>query len=91
MAEAKMQKQIDFVGGKLVQWKSLNGAVSYTWADFQASFLSAIARAKHSESCSPIEDSAPVQMLLLSPTISSLMPTPQTKAEFLNAQRSMKT
>ena len=30
-------------------------------------------------------------MLLLTPTISSLMLTPQHKAEFQNAQRSMKT
>jgi hypothetical protein len=79
-----MTKQVEFVEVKLVQWKSLLGANPYTWADFQASFLSAMLRSKHTDSCPPIEDSDPISMVMLTPTISSLMPSPQYKAEFVN-------
>ena len=54
-----MTKQVEFVEGKLVQWKSLLGANPYTWADFQASFLSALLRSKHTEVMSQLTPTAP--------------------------------
>jgi hypothetical protein len=91
MADAKMTKQVKFVEGRLVQWKSLLGTNPYTWADFQASFLSALLRSKHTDLCPPIEDIDPLSLAMIAPTISSLMPSPTYKAEFTNAARAMKT